>query len=195
MIQQPFFSGHFYPKQKKHLLSLIESFNKKQLTIPPSDIKGLIVPHAGYIYSGQQAIDSFTSLNNKKYETVVIICPSHRYSFNHCACLDALAYNTPLGQIPINTVLAKNLCKAAEVIRFNNNFHEEEHGIEVILPFIQYFNVAKNIIPLVVGSVDTIAVEQIVSLLEQECNPATTLIISSTDFSHFFKSSQAEKNG
>ena len=137
-IRKPAVSGAFYPRGKEELIKMVESFlgNVKKLDID-GRILGIIVPHAGYVYSGQVAAYSYKQLEGHKIDSVVIICNSHTAYFSGIAIDGSDAWQTPLGLVELDRGLADRLVKSDEAIRYNNSVHRYDHTIEVQLPFLQ----------------------------------------------------------
>ncbi len=195
MIQQSCFDDLFYPGNKQELQKLILNLIE---TVPPrkeENIKGIIAPHAGYQYSGNIAAESLYQTHHKTYKTAIIIGPSHRFVFSGTSSLNKQIYQTPLGNVMINQKLLQTIRhhdnKAAIV--YELGAYEKEHSIEVILPFLQVLHPNITIIPLVVGRYSLDHIETVANILVKTCDERETLVITSTDFSHFFSAEQARE--
>ncbi len=195
MIQQSHFAGLFYPSKPDDLEKEISLLLSRLKQRPEFEIKGVIAPHAGYQYSGSVTAESLFQTKNKTYETVIIIGPSHRYSFKGASCLDKKAYQTPLGTIAINQEKQQAIIAGADnkTIFYEPKAYENEHSIEVILPFLQTLHPATPIIPIIMGQYTNTIVQSLAMSIIQQCDPCKTLIITSTDFSHFFSAQEAQK--
>ncbi len=176
-------AGQFYSADPQQLLNDILQYLlpcQSHLDITP---KALIVPHAGYIYSGPVAACAYQLLTAfaTRIKQVVLLGPSHRLALNGVATIDADFYETPLGKIKIN----HTFCKKAEQLSFvhkNNSAHKDEHSLEVQLPFLQTLLDNFELTPLVVGDSNR---HDIASLLNLFFGADDTLIVISTDLSHF----------
>ena len=185
MIQQAAFSGLFYPQKKIDLQAVLTDFYNAIKVEPKQCIKAILSPHAGYQYSGQLAAESFFSLRNQKNKTAIIISPSHRHYFSHAALLDMKAYQIPLGYVDINQKLIDQLCLHCENFKKDNVVHQNEHGIEVLLPFIRFFNTSSTVVPILMGNLDLDVIENVSQAIVNCCNLENTQLIISSDFWHF----------
>lgn len=179
-ITQPNVAGMFYPDDPQELRDMIKKFldqaqNKKNLAIP----KAIIAPHAGYIYSGPIAASAYACLTKtSSIKQVIILAPAHRAYFSGIATLPTDFYATSLGKIAIDQTTMHNL----DGINISAAAFANEHSLEVQLPFLQ--TVLKNfsIVPLLVG--DTTPA-MVAAVLNQLWNGEQTLIVVSSDLSHY----------
>jgi AmmeMemoRadiSam system protein B/AmmeMemoRadiSam system protein A len=185
-IRKPVYAGLFYEKNANVLSAQIDRFlqNVKISSPPPGEIKALIIPHAGYIYSGQIAAHSYKLAQGKDYETVIVIAPSHRYGFEGCSIYPQGGYQTPLGVAEIDQSLASKLSKASGY-RFVPQAHREEHSVEVQIPFIQKTLPQAKIVPVVMGIPQKKTMLTLAKALAEVVPEKKVLIIASTDMSHF----------
>ena len=190
-IRKPAFAGSFYPADQAELSRLLDRLTqeaeKTHIRLPSGKpLKALILPHAGYIYSGLTAAHAAPALSGKNFTKVILLGPDHRIGFSNCAVGDADAYETPLGLIKLHAD-AKKLLKQPELFRTIIASDNSEHSIEVILPFLQFYLKNFTIIPIVTGPCDinklTMAVEK---LLDEK-----TLVIASSDLSHYLPYEEA----
>lgn len=180
-------SGTFYPDDKNALTEVIKTFNthtKKEYNITS---RAIIVPHAGYIYSGLLACEGFHYLD-KNVKNIFIIAPSHHLFLTKPALLDYNEYETPLGKININQEIYNTLISELGC-EYNNEAYEKEHSVEVQIPFIQYFYKNVNIIPILVSYGLTNDVKEIIERFYGDKNNA---FVISTDLSHFHEEKEAE---
>ncbi len=152
---------NWYPNNKEELKKSIKSYLIKT---KDQKINGLIVPHAGYQYSGKIAGKAYSLLQNKKFKQIIVFGPSHYASFYGITTLDEL--KTPLGEIKLDTNDLRKL--------------KYEHSVDNQIPFLQYLGI-KNILPIVVGDITHDNAKNIV----KQYNKKDTLFIFSTDLSHF----------
>lgn len=177
---EPNVAGTFYPDDPQALREIIKIFlnqaqTKKKLALP----KAIIAPHAGYIYSGPIAASAYACLANPSpIKQVVILAPAHRVYFPGIATLPTDFYVTPLGKIAIDQATIQNLAHVTiSAAAFAN-----EHALEVQLPFLQTVLSDFKIVPLLVG--DTTP-EIVAEVLKQLWNGDQTLIVVSSDLSHY----------
>jgi len=161
----------WYPLKKEELEKLLEELMSKEeiKNHKPVSIHGLIVPHAGYEFSGKIAAKAYPLIKGKK--RAIILSPSHYFPLNGAVCHDQKDWQTPLGSIKV----------------MKNNFRKanltQEHAIDNQIPFLQKMKI-REILPLVIGRVDKISAETIAKQLEPFADNETVFIVS-TDLSHF----------
>lgn len=185
-VRRPAVAGAFYPANKERLK---EKIQKCLENVEKIDIDGriiaIIVPHAGYDYSGQVAGYSFKQLEGCQIDTTVIICNSHTAYFTGIAVDDRDAWQTPLGLIMIDKALADKLVNGDKEIQYNSNVHRNDHTIEVQIPFLQ--TVLKpnfRIVPVLFGNAHDDAYKKLAELLSENLGKNDIVVIS-TDMSHY----------
>jgi hypothetical protein len=186
-IRQPAVAGQFYSAEAEKLQEQIKTFLKD---VDTPEVKGrvraLLVPHAGYVFSGPTAAYAYKHLQGMRAGTVYILGNSHSSFFEGAALDDSAAWRTPLGEVEIDQEAANELDEAGSRISFNGAAHQKEHSLEVQLPFLQ--TILKKdfkIVPLLFGN--TAAgedVEQVARILADNLREEDVVIISS-DMSHF----------
>ena len=120
----------------------------------PGELFGLMVPHAGYAYSGQICADAFRLASRYSFERVVILGTNHTASdFQGISIVDAGEFETPLGRIPVDEEIARKLLSIDKSVTADSRVHAREHSIEVILPFIQKVFPKAKIVPVIIGAV------------------------------------------
>jgi len=181
----PAVAGSFYPAEKKELEKELESFFRQSPSILSQSPQAIIVPHAGYVFSGQTAAVAFRQLDrNKKFQHIFIIASSHTMYFNGVATYTDGNFVTPLGEIPVDS-LTGVLTREHEFIFNSPQAHAREHSIEVQLPFLQYWLTQPfSIVPLVIGSDSRHTCRNLAKALQPYFN-AENLFIISSDFSHY----------
>lgn len=193
-IHQPVVAGMFYPADAKSLRATVADLLARApaLDVPPP--KAVILPHAGYRYSGAVAAAGVVALA-PGVRRVVVLGPSHRFAFRGVALPDATAMRTPLGEVPVDADAVRTLVRAPEVAVLAQA-HAAEHSIEVELPFLQYRLGLQHrpggfsIVPLVVGE---IGAGRLAEILETVWGGDETLIVVSTDLTHFLTAADAER--
>ncbi len=188
-------AGSFYPKSCRKIKKQIQEFNaafdktgieKAIHNIRPN---ALIVPHAGYIYSGFTANFAYRFLRNSNPKRIIVIGPSHRHYFKGISAAYYEDFETPCGEIPIDSPYLFALAKEFN-IGFEPKAHLQEHSTEVQMPFIKYYFPKAKVIELVYSDVSVEALANIITALLH--NPDNAVVISS-DLSHFHPLEKAEK--
>ena len=185
-IRPPAVAGSFYTSQPEALSSQIKDFIKN---VPAKTLPGkliaLISPHAGYIYSGQVAAYGYKLLEGRKYDTVVVIAPSHRAFFKGASVYPHGAYQIPLGLIPVDTEMAQELMKQDSSITYFKQAHTQEHSLEVQLPFLKVMLGDFKLLPIVMGTYDFTSCEKISDAIFKVVKEKNVLVIASSDLSHY----------
>lgn len=195
--REPAFAGKFYPGSKKALKKqLKELFAEAR---PKQDSqnqpRAIISPHAGYIFSGKTAASAFNQIpQDADFKRVLVLASSHQFLFGGAAVYSSGNYKTPLGELKVDTELARKLIESDEIFRDYDEAHEYEHSLEVQLPFLQYH--LKNdflLIPIILGTNNPADVEKIGKALAPYFTPENLFVIS-TDFSHYPEYDDAIEN-
>ncbi|KPA11015.1 dioxygenase, partial [Candidatus Magnetomorum sp. HK-1] len=157
-LRKPVWSGRFYPSETAALKQMIEKMvavaqKSTDIQLPDGKLRALIMPHAGYIYSGLTAAHAGKVLHANQFSKVIIMGPDHRVGIDHVALSDVNAYETPLGKIFLHPDALK-LRQESKIFKAVALSDKSEHSVEVILPFLQYFLKSFKFIPMVVGEVD-----------------------------------------
>lgn len=189
-IRQPAVAGQFYPDDPKELESLINQYlsnvETPSLASQNQIPQILIVPHAGYVFSGQTAAYAFKTLENQNYDTVVLLGSSHNFPIQELVLYTGDAIQTPLGLVPVNQPMTQDLIQANKQIIANDDIHQPEHSLEVEIPFLQ--KVLDNF-KIVLGLINNDDLDQLESMADSikkvlEKYPSTLIVISS-DLSHY----------
>lgn len=170
----------------------IESFLRtaKEKDQPLEGILALIVPHAGYPYSGQVAAHAYHLIQGKNYETVVIIGPSHFHLFRGCSIYPGGGYETPLGVVEIDERLASEISKNSG-FKFIPEAHQKEHSVEVQIPFIQKILPQAKIVPIIMGIPTKKTITSLAEALSKSLPNKNALVVASTDMSHYLSKEEA----
>ncbi len=183
-------AGYFYPSAPAELRHQIRDLFAQVRTAPPArQPKVLIAPHAGYIYSGPVAATAYHALHPwaDRIRRVILLGPSHRVALRGLALPDANAFATPLGIVPLDKEFCTRLLRLPQVHTFDA-CHEGEHSLEVQLPFLQSVLHEFKLVPLVVGLASP---QDVADVLEFAWGGAETLIVISSDLSHYLPHEQA----
>jgi len=131
-------AGSWYTNNKSELDTELTNYLKKaEKTIPEGHLKGIISPHAGLYYSGPTAAWSYINVDPSKYSRVFLLGPAHHTYLDGCALSQCSEYDTPLGSIKIDVDTVKELHDTGEFKWFSLNDDEEEHSLEMHLPYIK----------------------------------------------------------
>ncbi|MBE0713987.1 MAG: AmmeMemoRadiSam system protein B [Candidatus Aminicenantes bacterium] len=186
------FAGSFYPAEPAQLAAEIKGYlaAAAPISLPSGKILALIVPHAGYIYSGRTAAAAYALVRNRPIETVVIIGPSHRVAFEGCSIWPNGGFETPLGVARVDAALAQEITKASG-FRFRPEAFAEEHSVEVQVPFVQKALPGAAIVPIVMGRQTASTIRTLAAALGKTCLSKNVLVVASTDLSHFLSKTEA----
>jgi MEMO1 family protein len=192
-IREPQVAGMFYPSNSKELKKQIKGFlNEVEIDDNFNRVAGIVSPHAGYIYSGKTAAHAFKTLQNKKYDNVIVISPSHREYFHGVSIYPGDAYKTPLGEIPINKELRGKIISQSDLVFEGIEGHRAEHALEVQLPFLQVMLPGFKLVPLVIGDQQKANIYELADVLANVIDDQT-LLVASSDLSHFYTKSHAKR--
>ncbi|MEE8605039.1 MAG: AmmeMemoRadiSam system protein B [Candidatus Aminicenantaceae bacterium] len=187
-------AGSWYPKDPEALSRLIDHFlkNVPASTLPSGNIMAIIAPHAGYVFSGQVAAYAYKSIQNKNYESVVILAPSHQFGFEGCSIYPNGGYETPFGIAQVDAFLAAEISKATG-FGYIAQAHQDEHSVEIQVPFVQRVLPQAKIVPIVMGIPKKAMIIRLAKGLKKATVGKKILIIASTDLSHFYTKEEANK--
>ena len=186
--------GLFYPKECAKVKAYIREFNhtfdalkisQKIKSIIP---RAIIVPHAGYIYSGFTANFAYRFLNHSRVKRIIVIGPSHHYYFKGISGSYYETYETPCGETKIDSANLFALAKQFD-ISFEPKAHAKEHSTEVQLPFIQHYFPKTKVIELIYGD---ISAKKLANLITALLTNKDNAVVISSDLSHFHNLKEAK---
>ena len=184
-IRRPAVAGTFYPGQSEALSRELEKMIEQagEYAPAPAFPKVVIVPHAGYIYSGPVAASAYDRLRPARgiATRVVLLGPAHRVPVRGLALPGATAFDTPIGRIPIDVVAAAAIRDLPQVVE-SPQAHALEHSLEEQLPFLQRVLGDFALVPLVVGEATA---EEVAQVIERLWGGSETVIVISSDLSHY----------
>ena len=186
-------AGTFYPGDPAELAGTIAGMIPAEREGVSAGVRGIIAPHAGYLYSGPTAARAYGRLERGAYDTVVIVAPSHREYFEGVSVYDGGAYRTPLGTVPVEGELRDRLISAAPFVRALAEGHGAEHSVEVHLPFLQTVLGTFSLLPLVIGHQTPETCFALGEALGGVLRQRRALVVASTDLSHFHSDSEARE--
>lgn len=185
-IREPVFAGTFYPGDPQVLQDEIERMLSRTSIAPPGGaLVALIVPHAGYPYSGLTASTAYKLLERSTYDAIVIVGPSHREYFEGISVFSGSTFRTPLGDVPIDGALRSALTEGDRIVGSSTTGHLREHSIEVQVPFLQTVLPGTSILPIVMGSQDREYCLHLGRRLGETLAGRNVLLIATTDLSHY----------
>ena len=188
MTRLPAVAGLFYPAEKDKLKNTIKIFLAKARPDFKEKPKALIVPHAGYIYSGLIAAYGFKTIESYDFKEVILLGPSHHFPFYGLALDENKFWQTPLKKTPLFE--KKELLKEKEIFFKEKRIHQPEHSLEVELPFLQTVLRNFKIMPLLTGTkTDITKTAKILSCILKN----DSLLVVSSDLSHYLPYNEAKK--
>lgn len=191
-IRKPAIAGSWYPDDPEMLRKEIRGFlGRVERRSFEGRVIGLIAPHAGYKYSGQVAAYGYKLIEGKSYDAVIVIGPSHRYPFRGVSIYEDGAYETPLGVVPIDKDLAAKILEKSKRISPVLIAHQQEHSLEIQIPFLQVALGNFSFVPLVMGDQDEATCEDLAAAIIGAAGDRQVLIVGSSDLSHFHSYNKA----
>ena len=208
-LRQAAVAGGFYPSHPKALTAMIDDMLAHAASSPPAinvptndPIIAVVAPHAGYQFSGPVAAYTYAALKGRKFSRVVVIAPSHYEAFDFTSVYDGDAYATPLGTVPVDKAFAKQLVQMSPTIKFSSRGHTPtkegaEHALEVELPWLQRVLGDFELVPIVMGDQSyensrALGVA-LAKLIQGKDKDKDTLIVASSDLSHYHPYDEAVK--
>ncbi|MDD5746268.1 MAG: AmmeMemoRadiSam system protein B [Candidatus Omnitrophica bacterium] len=195
MIRQAMWAGpgpaEWYPGNPERLNRFLDKFFSKEY--PKQDAKAVIVPHAGYVYSGAVAGKTFAHV--QVADTVLIIGPNHTGQGSPYSLMRSGAWKNPLGSVPVNETFSMALLENSEFIREDETAHLHEHSIELEIPFLQRANPGVTIVPLVINDVVSSHFKTVGKEIARaiQCYGKPVQIVASSDLTHYEAHEQAQK--
>ena len=180
-------AGRFYPDTREQLTSNLESlFNPVDVEKPAGKTRAVIVPHAGYTFSGVTAATGFKQLKTTRYDNIFLLGSSHHVYMEGASVYNAGDYETPLGIARVNTAIGSELIRSSQLFTFKSEAHENEHSLEVQVPFLQYiFRTDElNLVPIILGTQEPKSCKELAEVLRPWFTKNNLFVISS-DFSHY----------
>lgn len=194
-VREPILAGQWYPGSADELRRTIQGYlNAAGGVAVPGELRGLVVPHAGHMYSGQVAAHAYSLLEGSAVERVILIGPSHRFGFKGISVDLQSGYRTPLGTVPVDLEFAKRLLEEDSTIRDVPQAHRQEHSLEIQVPFLQVVLKRFRLVPLLMGQQDPETCTRLAGTLSRALGQdRRSLVIASTDLSHFHNDSRARE--
>jgi len=192
-VRHPVRAGSFYPEDSASLKQRIEELSREarrsKLDLPQGQsLRALILPHAGYDYSGLTAAHACRVLSEKQFQKVLLMGPDHFVGFRNGAIPDVRFFSTPLGRIRVHPA-SRELLGKDNLFQVLPAAYDREHSLEVVLPFLQHYIGDFELIPVVIGPAD---IDPIATVI-RELVDTDTLVVVSSDLSHFLPYAEARR--
>lgn len=185
-VREPAFAGRFYPSSATMLKEAVEQFMRDAVPVQVKHPVALVVPHAGYLFSGQVCADGYRQVSGRTYDTVVILGANHiDPGFGKVSIYSGTGFRTPLGVAEVDGAMAAALMAADPDCLREERHHLEEHSVEVQVPFVQVLFPGAKILPVIVGAPDLGLCTRLGEALAKVVRGTRTLIVASSDLSHY----------
>jgi len=194
-IKKPNVSGQFYSADPEQLSREVEKYiTAAEVAATEQPVKMIIVPHAGYIYSGSVAGYGFKAVKNEKVKTIIILAPSHFYGFDGVSVWTPGGFETPLGRVLVDQDFTDQLIAANDKFYFKPEAFEKEHSLEVEIPFLQETFENFEIVAVIMGQTSYSTLEAFAHALNKIIDDRDdVLVVVSTDLSHYHNDATARK--
>ncbi len=192
-------AGQWYPSDPVRLTQEIAAYlETADARSPPAPaesdtVVALVAPHAGLQYSGRVAAHAYRLLRGRSFDVIVLVGPSHYVAFDGVAVWPRGSFATPLGDLQVDEPVSTELQTGAPVIRERWDAHAREHSLEMQLPFLALVAPTVPIVPLVMGHQTRETALSLGDALARVCAGRRSLLIASSDLSHFFDASVAAR--
>jgi len=189
MPQQPIraaaVAGSWYPGTADALRRAVRGYLDAAAPIPGGDVRAVIAPHAGLVYSGPVGAFAYAAIAGRSYDAVAMVGPSHYASFEGVAVFPRGSFDTPFGPVPVAEAEAAALQRASELVRDIPGVHTREHSLEMQLPFLAYVSPGTPIVPLIMGHQKRGTIVELGRALGSVFKGRNVLLVASTDLSHY----------
>lgn len=193
-IRRPAVAGQFYPDSLEELKSQIGAFIDKVVGVNKTDVIACMLPHAGYMYSGNVAAKTLSRVNIK--DKIILIGPNHTGFGPPFSIMTEGVWQTPLGEIEIDSALAKKILQESKYLEDDALAHAYEHSLEVELPFLQYFKASFKIVPITVLSDEINTLKEVgrelANVLKEPEIKNSIMLVASSDMTHYEPQESAE---
>ncbi|MCF7916665.1 MAG: AmmeMemoRadiSam system protein B [Candidatus Omnitrophica bacterium] len=192
MIRKDIASGQFYPENQEEINNFIQKLAPKE-NLSRCKAKGVIVPHAGYPFSGKVAINTLAKIAAPK--NIIMLGPNHTGLGKDFSLSSAQSWQTPCGEVKINQPLSEKILNAGSHIQKDSLAHKAEHSLEVELPILQYFFKDFQIVPISCNLADKELYQNVATQINEGLKDGSsqTLILASTDLTHYEPDELARK--
>ncbi len=193
-IRESVIAGSWYPGNPQSLRQeIINHLNRAQVPEIVGTVRGLIVPHAGYMYSGGVAAHAYKLLCERPCNRVLILAPSHRAFFQGASLYSLGGYRTPLGVVPLDEELVQKLSTLSPLIGYYPEAEIQEHSLEIQLPFLQVVLKEFRLTPILMGDQSFEFCRHLADAVADACEGKNVLLVASTDLSHYHSQEVARR--
>jgi MEMO1 family protein len=193
-IRESVVAGSWYPGHPEALKKQIEHYLDAVPPVPlGGTLVGLIVPHAGYIYSGGIAAHAYKTLLQQPFGRVLILAPSHRAHFQGASVYQFGGYRTPLGIVPLDHEIVDSLSRQSPLFHYVPRAESQEHSLEIQLPFLQVVLGEFRLTPILIGDQSFETCQKLADAIVHECEGEDVLLIASSDLSHYHPYQEAKR--
>ncbi len=193
-IRESVIAGSWYPGHPEALKKEIGKYLDEARPGPlGGTLVGLIVPHAGYMYSGGIAAHAYKTLLEQPFDRVLILAPSHRAYFQGASVYRLGGYRTPLGIVPLDHELTESLCRESSLFHYHAGAEAQEHSLEIQLPFLQAVLGEFRLIPILMGDHSFGSCQELAGAIVNVCEGKRVLLIASSDLSHYHPYQEAKR--
>jgi MEMO1 family protein len=192
-IRESVIAGSWYPGRPQQLTQEVSRYlDGARLEVLNGELVALIVPHAGYKYSGPVAAHAYMLLQGLRSDRVLIVAPSHRAYFEGASIYNLGGFRTPLGVVPLDHQVVDELMREPGQIDYIAQAHSQEHSLEIQLPFLQVVLKDFRLTPIVMGEQSFGNCRSLAAAIAKVCQGKKVLLVASTDLSHFHPYEEAE---
>jgi AmmeMemoRadiSam system protein B len=184
-IKAPNVAGTFYPGEPEELARTVDDMVATAETQPQADVGAILVPHAGYVYSGAVTAEAFAAVGGYAPDTVVLFGPSHHIRFPGVAAPTYDAFETPLGALAVDAKLVSDVIGKTETVKYTDEPFDKEHCLEVQMPFVQRVFGDAKIAPFLFGVPDADVGYTFGEALGEALAGRNALIVVTSDLSHY----------
>ncbi len=193
-IRESVIAGTWYPGHPKTLRAeIVRYLDQAEPVKPKGDLVSLVVPHAGYMYSGGVAAYAYKQLEDTHFERVLILAPSHRAHFRGTSTYNLGGYKTPLGVVPLDQEIVDALLEHEPFFGYFPEAEDGEHSLEIQLPFLQVILKDFKLIPVIMGEQSLELCSKVAEVIGTLCRGKRVLLVASSDLSHFHSYREARE--
>jgi AmmeMemoRadiSam system protein B len=204
--RKPSVSGIFYSSDKKQLVAELKGCFENNIfgpgRLPPSDpsrkIYGIVSPHAGYSYSGSVAANGYYMVSSSRFSNVILVGPNHYGLGSYVATTMDGIWESPIGDVMVNTQVAKEIASRAESMEVDVFAHSRDHCLEVQIPFLLYISDEFRIVPIILTNQDEYMALEVGAAIsdtvkEQTSEGEECVLVASSDFTHYESNAEAHR--
>jgi len=184
-IRLPAVAGQFYPADKEQIQLQLDKYFQAAGKAPANPPQILLVPHAGWEYSGAVAGRALAQIQSADFDQVILLGSAHRVATDKIVLENSDFWQTPLGQTAVDQALVRQIADSSPEIIINRSVHQDDHVLEVELPFLQKALGDFQLVPILMGQINEKARQDLVSILEIILKSHKTLLVVSSDLSHY----------